>query len=377
MALTDVLRARIQGANQSVSVACGALGTIRAQGLTARECAALSHSGDGDRAVLYAASRDLQLAGEALRAEGKLFTPDEIMQFVSDDEAKAGADAVRKLSGADSDIERAQAKQDAQCDPGTIQPLKKQNAQNGSGSTDPESKKKVRPESVQDSGNQSSKVRHKTVQDKNAPNSEEIRRPAVQSRKEAVREIRPETVHAENGVPSPRLRGQDSREFFAENRPGVRQVQKGQKSDKNPQTVVFARKPASQNVGNDQSRTKTKSAAGVSSDGKDFGRENDLKTKANASDRGEVHEIKSDLSAGEAKLLHDIMSEFGDGVHETKSEMPDTLHESKSEMPNMLHEMKSESDENSREALHEMKSEFADFALRELLEGLRRAKRVR
>lgn len=340
--------------------------------------------------MLYAASRDLQLAGEALRAEGKLFTPDEIMQFVSDDEAKIGADAVRKLSGVEMSLP-ADA-QDADKPDGTkqkktaVQPnspdkIQQQATAQPDKADQPTHRKaaaqpddsdslKVRHESVQDSGNLSSEVRHSFVQDKNAPDTAEIRHSNVQSGEETVREIRPKTVQGKNRAHSHKLGGQDSREFFAENRPESDNGKKSAKTDKNAQTVVFPAARTSQDVGIKQPKKKQRTPHSrnqtlPSEDGEAGSGETTL--HENKSDFGKVlHETKSDLSAGEAKLLHEIGSEFGDSVHEIKSEIPDTLHETKSE-----------SDENSRETLHEMKSEFADFALRELLEGLRRAKRVR
>lgn len=98
-ALADTLRRRCAARSKTVDVDCGTLGVLRAQALSPKEFAALRRGEDGDRAVLYAACRELQLSGEELRREGKVFTPDEIMQFVSDEEAAAGAAAVGRLSG--------------------------------------------------------------------------------------------------------------------------------------------------------------------------------------------------------------------------------------------------------------------------------------
>lgn len=99
MELTERLRQRSQQAKQTAQVDCGGLGVLTVQALPLRECEALSAGPDGDRALLYAACRQLQTAGEQLRREGRLFRPDEIMQLVSDEEAKTGAAAVRLLSG--------------------------------------------------------------------------------------------------------------------------------------------------------------------------------------------------------------------------------------------------------------------------------------
>lgn len=81
---------------------CGALGTVTVEALPLRELELLLRGADGQRAVFYAACRELQAAGEALRQRGRVFTPDGVLQFVSDSEAKAAAEAVCRLSGAEA-----------------------------------------------------------------------------------------------------------------------------------------------------------------------------------------------------------------------------------------------------------------------------------
>ncbi len=83
-------------------MACGLLGTVTVEALPPRECAALGLR-DGGRALLYAACRDLQTAGETLRREGRLFTPAEVTAYVSDEEAAAAARTVLALSGVTAD----------------------------------------------------------------------------------------------------------------------------------------------------------------------------------------------------------------------------------------------------------------------------------
>ena len=90
MALADILRERVSRRGRTAEVECGALGTVTVEALPPRECAALGMR-DGGRALLYAACRDLQTAGEALRREGRLFTPAEVTAYVSDEEAAAAA----------------------------------------------------------------------------------------------------------------------------------------------------------------------------------------------------------------------------------------------------------------------------------------------
>ena len=102
MALADVLRERVSRRGRTAEVACGLLGTVTVEALPPRECAALGLR-DGGRALLYAACRDLQTAGETLRREGRLFTPAEVTAYVSDEEAAAAARTVLALSGVTAD----------------------------------------------------------------------------------------------------------------------------------------------------------------------------------------------------------------------------------------------------------------------------------
>ena len=102
MALADVLRERVSRRGRTAEVACGLLGTVTVEALPSRECAALGLR-DGGRALLYAACRDLQTAGETLRREGRLFTPAEVTAYVSDEEAAAAARTVLALSGVTAD----------------------------------------------------------------------------------------------------------------------------------------------------------------------------------------------------------------------------------------------------------------------------------
>ena len=102
MGLSETLGARAARQGRSASVDCGALGTVTVEALPLRELELLLRGADGQRAVFYAACRELQAAGEALRQRGRVFTPDGVLQFVSDGEAKAAAEAVCRLSGAEA-----------------------------------------------------------------------------------------------------------------------------------------------------------------------------------------------------------------------------------------------------------------------------------
>ena len=98
MTLLEALRQRTLHRGQTAQVPCGALGTVTVETLSPRECAALGMA-DGGRALFYAACRELQLAGETLRREKRLFTPDEITHYLSPGEARTAALAVLALSG--------------------------------------------------------------------------------------------------------------------------------------------------------------------------------------------------------------------------------------------------------------------------------------
>ena len=108
MALSDTLRERVSRRGRTAQVDCGALGTLTVEALSPRECAALG-TADGGRALLYAACRELQLAGETLRREQRLFTPDEITHYLSPGEARTAALAVLALSGVTPGQEEAAA----------------------------------------------------------------------------------------------------------------------------------------------------------------------------------------------------------------------------------------------------------------------------
>lgn len=108
MTLLEALRQRTLHRGQTAQVPCGALGTVTVEALSPQECAALGMA-DGGRALFYAACRELQLAGETLRREKRLFTPDEITHYLSPGEARTAALAVLALSGVTPGQEEAAA----------------------------------------------------------------------------------------------------------------------------------------------------------------------------------------------------------------------------------------------------------------------------
>ena len=99
MTLGDILAARADNARARGTVEAGTLGTVTVEALPVRELERLMRGADGDRAVFYAACRELQGAGAALLRAGKVYRPDQVMALVSDAEAAKAAEAVCALSG--------------------------------------------------------------------------------------------------------------------------------------------------------------------------------------------------------------------------------------------------------------------------------------
>ena len=99
MPLGDILAARALSARARGTVEAGTLGTVTVEALPVRELERLSRGADGDRAVFYAACRELQGVGAALLRAGRVYRPDEVTALVSDAEAARAAEAVRALSG--------------------------------------------------------------------------------------------------------------------------------------------------------------------------------------------------------------------------------------------------------------------------------------
>ena len=99
MALGDVLAARANTARATARIECGSLGEVTLEALPVRELEQLSRGGDADRAIFYAACRDLQRTGAELMRQGRLYRPDQVTELVSADEAGIAAQTVRELSG--------------------------------------------------------------------------------------------------------------------------------------------------------------------------------------------------------------------------------------------------------------------------------------
>ena len=384
MALADVLRERVSRRGRTAEVACGLLGTVTVEALPPRECAALGLR-DGGRALLYAACRDLQTAGETLRREGRLFTPAEVTAYVSDEEAAAAARTVLTLSGVTADGDGPSTKSE-EVRLGDVQ-------KNGAHlAVDEPSEKEVRLDGVQENTGQKAEVRLDDVRNDgphfaaNAPVAGEFRLADVQENGDLTGKVRHEDVR-EKAVQKAEIRlgdvrkpdgtaedGQVSHEFFG-----------GDGSDRTDPILGGVSNFVPQNLALSEENDQFSAPLELSGRGSNL-----HETK---SETGEpVHEKKSESAAMRREGLHESRSEVGEPVHEMKSELVaarrEGLHEKKSEAGEAVHEKKSESAAARREGLHESRSEVREtvhetksesverFA-EGLLEGLRRAAAVR
>lgn len=391
MALADVLRERVSRRGRTAEVACGLLGTVTVEALPPRECAALGMR-DGGRALLYAACRDLQTAGETLRREGRLFTPAEVTAYVSDEEAAAAARTVLALSGVTADGDGASTKsaevrhEDVQKDGAHL-------------AVDAPSEKEIRLDGVQENTVQKAEVRLGDVRNDEphfavkAPSAREFRLGDVQEngdltgkvrhedvRKKAVQkaEIRLEDVRKPDGTAAD---GQVSHEFFG-----------GDGSDRTGPILGGFSDFVPQNLALSEENDRFSAPLELSGNTEEVSGRGSNLHESKSEVRETMHEMKSESAAARREGLHENRSEAREMVHETKSELTaarqEGLHESKSEVEETMHETKSESAAERRQDLHENKSEVGEtvhetksesverFA-EGLLEGLRRAAAVR
>ena len=391
MALADVLRERVSRRGRTAEVACGLLGTVTVEALPPRECAALGMR-DGGRALLYAACRDLQTAGETLRREGRLFTPAEVTAYVSDEEAAAAARTVLTLSGVTASGDGPSTKS-AEVRLGDVQ---KDGAHLA---VEAPSEEEIRLDGVQENTVQKVEVRLGDVRNDaphfaaNAPVAGEFRLADVQENGDLTGKVRHEDVR-EKAVQKAEIRledvrkpdgtaedGQVSHEFFGGDGSDRTDPILGGVSDFVPQNLALSEE-------NDRFSAPFELPGNA---GEVSGRGSNLhETESEAGEA--VHEKKSDLTAERREGLHETKSEVREIVHEMKSESAaerrEGLHEKKSEVEETAHETKSESaaarrwglHENKsevRETVHEMKSESVERFAEGLLEGLRRAAAVR
>ena len=387
MALGDILAARADNARARGTVEAGTLGTVTVEALPVRELERLMRGADGDRAVFYAACRELQGAGAALLRAGKVYRPDQVMALVSDAEAAKAAEAVRALSGwtgmdggtaqrtdlpaenADSAGagEAADTGASAVTSDGRTADNGRSRGQRfdytadgtdegagGQDSHETDKKAEIRPDVVQ----VNAEVRREAVQKKTADAA--FRPDTVREKAGKNAEIRHRSVHGEKAG------GQASCEFLAEY---------GEPLPPDGKTQVLPEKSpdAPQNVGvsdkMDGSLQKTEreflSERAAPEDGYALGL-HESKSEIDGRGGANLHESESENGAGSGNALHESTSEYAEALHENKSENDaaggDPLHESKSEVT---------------ETLHETTSELAERVARELLDGLRRAAWVR
>lgn len=414
MALGDILAARADNARARGTVEAGTLGTVTVEALPVRELERLMRGADGDRAVFYAACRELQGAGAALLRAGKVYRPDQVMALVSDAEAAKAAEAVRALSGwtetetngkvaevlpaenTDGDSAGAGEAADTSASSEASDGTAGEAAAHG---TDTD-KKAAFPAVTSDghtadngrsrgqrfdytadgtdegAGGQNSHETDKKAEIRPAvvQINAEVRRDAVQ-KKSADAAFRPDTVREKEGknteirhrsVHGEKAGGQASCEFLAEYGEPLPPDGKTQvlpeKSPNTPQNVGVSDKM-------DGSLQKTErkflSERAAPEDGYALGL-HESKSEIDGRGGANLHESESENGAGSGNALHEGESEITETLHETESENDatggDPLHESKSEVT---------------ETLHETTSELAERVARELLDGLRRAAWVR
>lgn len=327
MELMERLRRRSQQSKETAQVDCGGLGVLTIQALPIRECQAIANGPDGDRALLYAACRQLQSAGEQLRREGRLFRPDEIMQLVSEEEARAGAAAVRQLSGLD-------LRQDSGAEE---TPLRSQKAGQPEAETQPG--RDGTPQSQRpDRENGMDKIRHGSVQG-TAPATRTDQTETEKVRLESVHKIGRQTGETGQSFERQAAVGQASRE--AERQDSGGKSRPDSTSGYKIQRVQGADRPVyKENV-----------LLKRGEKGREQGGKTDKFTR-----------IKPDAPAPEEKQLHESKSESGEAVRGSRAEFSDQagepLHKSKSESGEDVHESKPKFHGQERERLHETKSEF-------------------
>ena len=328
MALGEILAARADNARARGTVEAGTLGTVTVEALPVRELERLMRGADGDRAVFYAACRELQGTGAALlragagaSSEASDGTAGEAAAHGTDTDKKAAFPAVTSDRRAPDNGRSRGQRFDCTAD-GTDE------GAGGQDSHETDKKAEIRPDVVQ----VNAEVRREAVQKKTADAA--FRPDTVREKAGKNAEIRHRSVHEEKAG------GQASCEFLAEY---------GEPLPLDGKTQVLPEKSpdAPQNVGvsdkMDDSLQKTEreflSERAAPEDGYALG----------------LHESKSEIDGRDGANLHESESENGAGSG-------NALHEGESEIT---------------ETLHETTSELAERVARELLDGLRRAAWVR
>ena len=371
MALSDTLRERVSRRGRTAQVDCGALGTLTVEALPPRECAALG-TADGGRAILYAACRELQAAGETLRRERRLYTPDEITQYLSDSEAAAAAQAVLELSGvSDFHESRLPFVQEKGASGGEFGGSSSSGfgAADGNGVSNLDEIRLGSVQQTEGNGTENRKIRLRSVQSSGGANGQNSR----------------ETVQISDAPAGADAPG-DRLALPADGAPA---------GDEKAQTLGYLSEKRTQNVGGLPENGQNHPTSGGPAESplhemkSEFGDGlHEVKSDFLSGGAGAMHETESELRPDGAEALHEMKSEFGDRLHESKSEFrpgrAKALHETESEFGDGLHESKSdfrpgeggslhESKSEFRDGLHETTSELAEQVAQRLLEGLRRA----
>ena len=354
MALADVLRARAAFQSRTARVECGELGILTVEALPVRELERLMRGQDGTRAVFYAACRELQVSGEELRKTGQVYTPDGILQFVSDSEAAAAARTILELSGWTSENHVYPPLTTGDLGVNNVYPdvgdgLEVNMISEDSG--------EIRPATVQIIPSQEQQDRCASVQI--IPSQEQQGRPvSVQ----IIPPVEQQKAGAEqkNAGAGNEL-GQNSREFFAESE----EISKIPKPDKKAQGLGILPSEAAQNVVSEQFVETGNGFSGPKKGSAFHETESEILE--------DLHEIKSESAVSVMKCPHEIKSEFPKNLHETESEFKEPMHEITSDLSEMPHEIKSE----FPKSLNETESESIQRFTRALLEGLKRAAAAR
>lgn len=366
MALADVLRERVSRRGRTAEVACGLLGTVTVEALPPRECAALGLR-DGGRALLYAACRDLQTAGETLRREGRLFTPAEVTAYVSDEEAAAAARTVLALSGVTADRNAGDERGAADGDGASTksEEVRLGDVQNSGAhlAVEAPSEEEIRLDGVQEN----TEVRLEDVRNSgphfaantlsarefrlaDVQENEEVRHGNVRKKAGPKAEIRLRDVRKPDGTAED---GQVSHEFFG-----------GDGSDRTDPILGGVSDFVPQNLALSEENDRFSAPLELSGNTEEVSGRGSNLHESESEVEETVHETKSDLTAEKRGGLHESKSEAGEAVHETKSDLTterrEGLHESKSEVEETLHEMKSELTTARREGLHEKRSEVRE-----------------
>ena len=366
MALADVLRERVSRRGRTAEVACGLLGTVTVEALPPRECAALGLR-DGGRALLYAACRDLQTAGETLRREGRLFTPAEVTAYVSDEEAAAAARTVLALSGVTAGRNAGDERGAADGDGASTksEEVRLGDVQNSGAhlAVEAPSEEEIRLDGVQEN----TEVRLEDVRNSgphfaantlsarefrlaDVQENEEVRHGNVRKKAGPKAEIRLRDVRKPDGTAED---GQVSHEFFG-----------GDGSDRTDPILGGVSDFVPQNLALSEENDRFSAPLELSGNTEEVSGRGSNLHESESEVEETVHETKSDLTAEKRGGLHESKSEAGEAVHETKSDLTterrEGLHESKSEVEETLHEMKSELTTARRGGLHEKRSEVRE-----------------